>query len=260
MARHFLLTIFFVFTIHGFSQNTAISSNEKLTFTAAYNMSGLMTDLAEVTMETSPVKTSKTTLLKLKCKATTYSKWDSFFKIRDLYESYVNMNSLTPYLHKRDINEGGYYKFMQYKFKHKSNIAESTKRKKAKVGDFYEENKNINIGSNTIDIVTTIYKIRNLDFSQAAPNKVYNFNVLFDNKEFKISVVYKGQETIKTLIGSKACYKLAISVNNSSVLTGKNDNLLWLTADANKIPVFAKFKIPVGNGELKIKSATGLKN
>ena len=66
-----------------YSQNNAVSSNEKLTFTAAYNMSGLMTDLAEVTMETSPVKTSKATLLKLKCTATTYSKWDNFFKIVD---------------------------------------------------------------------------------------------------------------------------------------------------------------------------------
>ena len=149
---------------------------------------------------------------------------------------------------------------MQYKFKHKSGIVESTKRKKAKVGGFYEENKNLRIGSSTIDIVSTIYKLRNLDFSQATTNQTYMFTVLFDNKEFKVTVIYKGTETIKTKIGNKACYKLAISVNNSNVLSGSNDNLIWLTADDNKIPVFAKFKIPVGNGELKIKSATGLKN
>jgi len=53
--------------------------------------------------------------------------------------------------------------------------------------------------------------------------------------------------------------KLAISLNNSDVLKGKNNNLLWLTADENKIPVYAKFKIAVGSGELKIQSATGLK-
>jgi hypothetical protein len=258
--RYSILSFFLVIASFSYSQNNAISSNEKLTFTAAYNMSGLMTDLAEVTMETSAVKTSKTTLLKLKCTATTYSKWDGFFKIRDLYESYVNMNSLTPYLHKRDINEGGHYKFMQYKFKHKSKTVESTKKKRAKVGGFYEENETLTIGTSTIDIVTTIYKIRNLDLSQASPNKAYTFTVLFDNKEFKISVIYKGTETINTKIGSKNCYKLSISVNNSNILSGSNDNLLWLTADANKVPVFVKFKIPVGNGELKIKSVSGLKN
>ena len=67
------------------------------------------------------------------------------------------------------------------------------------------------------------------------------------------------KETISTNIGKKECYKLAIS-SSENVLQGKNNNLLWLTADENKIIVYGKFKIPVGNGELKIKSAQGLKN
>ena len=79
MYKYFVLLLLFASTL-GFTQNTAVSMTETLKFTAAYNMSGIMTDLAEVTMETSPVKTSKTTLLRLKCTATTYSKWDNFLK------------------------------------------------------------------------------------------------------------------------------------------------------------------------------------
>ena len=45
-----------------------------------------------------------------------------------------------------------------------------------------------------------------------------------------------------------------------SASEGTNDNLLWLSADVAKIPVLAKFKIAIGTGELKIKSATGLLN
>ncbi len=258
--RYLLLMLSVTFCSLSFSQNTAVSMNETLKFTAAYNMSGIMTDLAEVTMETSPVKTSKATLLRLKCTATTYSKWDNFFKIRDLYESYVSPKSLTPFLYKRDINEGGYYKFMQYTFSHKTNTVKSLKKKRRGNGTIWEENKNITIGSSTNDIVTTIYKMRNLNLAQATKGKKFPLTVIFDNEEYKISVVYLGTETISTGIGSKSCYKLGISVNNSSVLKGSNDNLLWLTADANKIPVYAKFKIAVGNGELKIKSASGLKN
>lgn len=256
-----LATLFAILiTTISFSQNTAIGLNEKLTFTASYNMSGILTDLAQVTMETSEVKTSKSTLLRLKCAATTYSKWDNFFKIRDLYESYVSPTTLRPYLYKRDINEGGYYKFMQYKYSHKSNTVESLKRKKRSNGTTYEENKKITIGSSTIDIVTTIYQLRNLDLSKATVGKNYSFTVLFDNIEYKMSATYKGKETISTGLGKKECHKLAIGINNSKVLQGTNANLIWLTADANKIPVYATFKIPVGNGELKIKSASGLKN
>jgi hypothetical protein len=258
--KHILLFISLLVLNFSSAQNTAIGTNEKLTFSALYNMSGLLTELAEVSMETSEVKTSSTTLLRLKCTAATYSKWDGFFKIRDLYESYVSPKSLTPYLYKRDIYEGGYEKFMQYKFQRKTNTIESIKRKKRGDGSTWEEKKNLKIGATTKDLVSTIYNIRNLDIHKAKPGDSQAFTVVFDNKEFTINVKYLNKETISTQIGSKECYKLAISINNSNVLKGNNDNLLWLTADANKIPVYAKFKIAVGTGELKIKSATGLKN
>ncbi|MHA7843147.1 MAG: DUF3108 domain-containing protein [Winogradskyella sp.] len=254
---------FFVFTLfcglYSFAQNETIAFGEKLVFSASYNMSGILTDIAEVKMETSKVKTSKSILMRLKCSAATYKKWDNFFKIRDLYESYVNPKTLTPYLYKRDISEGGYYKFMQYKYNHKTKLVKSLKRKKRKDGSTWDENKNVKINASTKDIVSTLYYIRSLDIHKASPGDQQNFTVLFDNEETTITLKYIGKEKISTNIGSKECYKLAISIKGSDVLKGTNSNLLWLTADKNKIPVYAKFKIPVGNGELKIKSATGLK-
>ncbi|NIK92085.1 DUF3108 domain-containing protein [Mangrovimonas sp. CR14] len=257
--QRLLILALTLFHVALFSQNTAIGTSEKLVFTASYNMSGILTDLAEVKMETSPVKTSKTTLLRLKCTATTYSKWDSFFKIRDLYESYVSPRSLTPYLYKRDIDEGGYYKFMQYTFSHKTHTVKSLKKKRNGKGEIWEEKKIVSIGASTRDIVSTIYNIRNIDFSQFQKGTSKTYKVIFDNKEHLVNIKNLGQEQLSTALGSKMCHKLSISMNND-VLKGSNDNLLWLTADANKIPVFAKFKIAVGNGELKIKSASGLKN
>lgn len=258
--KSFVLLLLCLSSIFIQSQNNAIGSNEKLVFTASYNMSGLLTDLAQVTMETSEVKTSNSTLLHLKGKARTYTKWDGFFKINDLYESYVNINSLKPYLYKRDINEGGYYKFMQYNYNHKTNTVKSLKRKRRRDGTFWEENKSLNISSNTKDIIATLYHIRNLDIDKATIGSSDTFTVLMDNEEFKITLTLLDKETIATNIGKKECYKLAIAMNNNNLLKGNNDNLLWLTADDNKIPVYAKFKVPVGNGELRIQSATGLKN
>ena len=258
--KSFVLLLLCLSSIFIQSQNNAIGSNEKLVFTASYNMSGLLTDLAQVTMETSEVKTSNSTLLHLKGKARTYTKWDGFFKINDLYESYVHPNSLKPYLYKRDINEGGYYKFMQYNYNHKTNTVKSLKRKRRGDGTFWEENKSLNISSNTKDIIATLYHIRNLDIDKATIGSSDTFTVLMDNEEFKITLTLLDKETINTTIGRKECYKLAIAMNNNNLLKGNNDNLLWLTADDNKIPVYAKFKVPVGNGELRIQSATGLKN
>lgn len=258
--RFLVIALTFIFSFTSFSQNNAVAAGEKLVFTASYNMSGLLTDLAQVTMETSEVRTSSSTLLRLKCKARTYTKWDHFFKINDLYESYVSPNTLKPYLYKRDINEGGYYKFMQYNYNHKTGIVKSLKRKRRGDGTFWDEKKNLTIGSSSRDLVATLYHIRTLDIHKASVGNTDTFTVLMDNKEYSVSLTMLGKETINTKLGRKECYKVAIAINNSDVLKGNNDNLLWLTADQNKIPVFAKFKVPVGNGELRIQSATGLKN
>lgn len=251
---HLLLAFLITLTTH--AQNNAFISGEKLIYTASYNMSGILTDIAQVTMETNDIKTSKVTLLRLKCTATTYSKWDNFFKIRDLYESYVNPKNLTPYLYNRDINEGSYYKNMKYTFNHKTNAVKSVQKKK----NNKIENKTVNISAGTKDIVSTMYNIRLFDFANMAKGTTKTFVIIFDRKEIKGQITYLGKETISTAIGQKECYKLAIGSSEPDVLQGKNSNFLWLTADANKIPVYGKFKIPVGNGELKIKSASGLKN
>jgi uncharacterized membrane protein YciS (DUF1049 family) len=248
------IALFFLFlaSITLNAQNNAIGFNEKLTYTASYNMSGILTDLAEVTMETTPVQTSKAKLLRLKCKATTYSKWDDFFKIRDLYESYVNPKTLTPYLYNRDINEGGYFKNMKYTFNHKTKTVKTVQTKK----NNWTEKKTVSIGPDTKDIISTLYTIRTFDLTNLSPGTSKIFTILFDRKEIKAKVTYQGKETITTAIGSKSCYKIELGSANSNAVTGT----LWFTADENKIPVYGKFKIPVGTGELKIKSASGLKH
>lgn len=238
------------------AQNTTIQPGETLVFTASYKMSGIMTDLAQVTMETSEVKTSSNTLLRLKCTAKTFTKWNTFFKIDDLYESYVSTKTLTPYLYKREINEGSYYKFMQYKYSPKTGNVQSLKRKRRKDGTFWEEKKKLTIGSSTRDLVSTIYHIRNLDIDKAPVGSSDNFKVLFDNTENSVTIKLLGKENINSALGTKECYKLAISLSGSDVLKGTNDNILWLTADDKKIPIKAKFKVAIGSGELRIKSAT----
>lgn len=250
-----LSLVLLVFSISLHAQNNAVAAGEKLTYTASYNMSGILTELAQVTMETSAVKTSKATLLRLKCSATTFSKWDNFFKIVDLYESYVNPTNLVPYLYKRDINEGGYYKFMKYTYDHKTNTIKSLQRKK----NNKEETKNFKINAGTKDIVSTLYNLRLFDYKSMSIGSKKSFTIVFDREEVKAQITYLGKETIGTNMGKKECYKLAIS-SSDNVLQGQNNNLLWLTADANKIIVYGKFKIPVGTGELKLKSAEGLKN
>lgn len=249
MKKIFLITLFFGFSVNSFSQ---IKSGEKLIFAASYNMSGLMTQLAQVTMETETVNTEKNNYLHLSCVASTYSKWDSFFKIRDIYESYVNPETLKPSLYKRSIDEGGFTKKEKYSFKG-TTVTSTTKRK-----NMAETTNKFTIGSSTQDIVSLIYKLRTLDFSKMSAGQTTSMTVVFDEKQLGVTIKYMGKESATAgNLGKKDCYKISIDAK-TNVLKGTDKNLIWLTADAKKVPALIKFSIPVGTGQLALSSATGI--
>lgn len=229
-----------------------IPSGEKLVFVGSYNMSGLMTQLAQVTLSTDVVSTSKNSYLHLNCELETYAKWDKFFKIRDLYESYVDPITLKPSLYKRSMDEGGWTKKEKYVFK--GNTITSTAKKRNKP----ETVKTFTIGGSTQDVVSVMYKLRTMDLAKMKAGQSQSFTIVFDEKQVPVSVKLLGTETVSAgNLGSKNCYKLSIGAK-TDVLKGKDKNLIYLTADAKKIPVLMKFSIPVGTGQLALTSATGI--
>ena len=241
-----------VYSSSSSQSNSAIKSGERLVFSGSYNMSGLMTQLAQITMTTETVTTAKNTYLHLNCEAATYSKWDKFFKIRDLYESYVNPLTLRPSLYKRSIDEGGYIKKEKYVFK--GNQVQSTMKRKNKP----ETQKTFPVGGATQDIVSIIYKLRTVDFSKFKVGQTKAFTIIFDEKEIPVVVKFMGNETITAgNLGKKECYKISIGAKTDA-LRGKDKNVIWLTADTRKIPALIKFSIPVGTGQLSLTSATGI--
>jgi len=250
----FLFFLYFIFTFSSFSiaNSQTIKAGEKLVFAGSYNMSGLMTQLAQVTMSTENVTTAKNTYLHLSCELSTYTKWDSFFKIRDIYESYVNPSNLKPSLYKRSIDEGGYTKKEKYTFK--GNTLNSTVKKRNKP----ETQKTFTIGGSTQDVISLLYKVRTMDFSKFKVGQTQSLMIVFDEKQMPVTLKYMGKETINCgNLGKKECYKLSIGAKTDA-LRGKDKNLIWLTADAKKIPALLKFSIPVGTGQLALTSATGI--
>ncbi|MGV3695779.1 DUF3108 domain-containing protein [Flavobacterium sp.] len=234
------------------ANSQTIKSGEKLVYSGSYNMSGLMTQLAQVTLSTENVTTAKNTYLHLNCELSTYSKWDSFFKIRDIYESYVNPANLKPSLYKRSIDEGGYRKKEKYVFK--GNTVTSTVKRMS----YPESGKTFAIGGSTVDVVTLLYKLRSMDLTKLKAGQTQNMMIVFDEKQIPVTLKFMGKETVNAgNLGKKECYKLSIGAKTDA-LKGKDKNVIWLTADSKKIPALIKFSIPVGTGQLVLTSASGL--
>ena len=230
-------------------KNTAFKSGENLKFVASYNMSSLWTDLAEITMDVSTVKTSSRELYRLKCAATTYQAWDSYFKIRDLYESYVDKETVKPFLYKRSIDEGGYKKNVKYVYKWKTGIVKASVQRRTNP----EKTQEIQIANETYDLVSVLYMIRTIDYDSMKAGDLLKLKVLIDAKEEIVTVKYSGKETINnSVVGKKNCYKLSVSLKDDKILKGKDLNNIWLTADQNKVPVLIKAEIPVGSIQVRL--------
>jgi hypothetical protein len=205
-------------------------------------------------MTTETIKTSKKSFLHLSWEASTFSKWDNFFKIRDIYETYVNPVTLRPSLYKRSIFEGKYSKTEKYIFNANGRSISSTTTKRNRP----ETKKNVAIGSSSRDIISMIYKLRTVNFSKFKPGQSASFVIVFDEKEYPVFVKYMGLETVSAgNLGKRQCFKLSIAAKTNK-LKGKDKNLIWITSDANRVPVLVRFSIPVGIGQLSLVSASDI--
>ena len=231
--------------------NAQLSSKETLVYNGSYELSGLMTNFAQLTMQSETMKTSKKSYLHLSFEVSTFNKWDSYFKIRDLYESYVDPATYKPSLYKRNIFEGGYTKTEKYTFNANRTLTSVSKRMTKP-----EQTKTISIGSNAVDVVSLIYKIRLVDFSKIKVGQAVPFTLVFDEKEYQVLIKKLGTETVSAgNLGRKECYKLAIAAKTDK-LKGVNKNLIWISTDKSRIPCQIKFHIPVGVGQLTLAKAS----
>jgi hypothetical protein len=250
--KNTLLICFLCFLIgKSYSQS---DPNEKLVYVVSYNMNGLMTTMAQVDIETELVKTAKSTYLHTGIAARTFTKWDTYFKVRDSYDSYVNPITLKPRMYKRNVSEGGYTKTEKYVFSADGRKITTTTKRKTNP----EVKGTVAIGSGTVDVVSLLSQLRAMDFKNFTVGERKNFTIVFDSKEFVVSIKYMGKETIDVgNIGRQVCHKMAVNAK-SEAIQGKDKNLIWFT-EGEKIPALMKFSIPVGSGVLKLKTVSKIK-
>jgi hypothetical protein len=69
-----------------------------------------------------------------------------------------------------------------------------------------------------------------------------------------------GKEEIKIGVGKFRCLKFAPVVQKGRIFKKEEDLSVWITDDANHLPVLAKAKILVGSIKMEMKSYYGLAN
>lgn len=160
--------------------------------------------------------------------------FDWFFKVRDRYETYIDAQSIAPWVFIRRVDEGGYKINQNYVFNH---------YKKTVTAD----GKNFTVPQYAQDMLSSFYYARTLDFTNAKPGDVFGMDSFVDNELFPVKIRFVGRETIKTNLGTFRCLKFRPVVQKGRVFKKEEDLNVWITDDKNKIPIRAQAELLVGS-------------
>ena len=173
---------------------------------------------------------------------------DLFFKVRDRYETYMDKDALVPWLFVRRVDEGGYKFSQDYMFNHYA--------KKVDVGN----NQKFDIPVGIQDMVSAFYYARNLDLSNAKPGDIFSMDCFLDKEIWPLKIRFVGREVIKTDIGKVRALRFRPIVQKGRVFKKEEDLNVWISDDANHIPLRAKAEVLIGSVKMDITGTNNLAN
>lgn len=176
-----------------------------------------------------------------------------FFKVEDLYESYFDKETGTPYRYIRKIDEGGYTKNQEGFFNPAENrvLVKDYKRKSEKT---------IITTDNVQDIISSFYYLRNHpNIDKLKSGDAITIDMFFDEEITKFKLKYIGRQDITTKFGTVSTMVFKPLVQTGRVFKEKESVTLWITDDNNKVPVRIKADLAVGSLKADLDEYKGLK-
>ena len=177
-----------------------------------------------------------------------------FFKVDDLYESYIDKETGNPHQFVRKINEGGYTKNQEGFFNHSVN--------KVLVKDYKNKTeKAVIIPKNTQDILSTFYYLRNHpNIDKLKVGESIAIDMFFDDETTKFKLKFIGRENLNTKFGDVKSMVFRPFVQSGRVFKEQESLTVWISDDNNKVPLRIKASLAVGSIKADIDSYRGLKN
>lgn len=239
------------------SENTAYEPGEELNYKVIYNWGMIWLESGKATFRVGSARIKGKTLYVFNGSGSTYPNYDWFYKVKDVFESYVDSATLRPLTTSATIWEGSKREKHYYVFNF------NTKKAYTKItrGSKPEKVDTVKTAACTIDVTTAIYYARNIDYSNCKKNDTISISLLLDGKVYPIYIRYlgKGQYNAGAL-GKYNCIKFSPLLVEGSIFKGGEGMTVWVTDDKNKIPLYIETPIVVGSIKVKLTSYKGLRN
>jgi hypothetical protein len=92
-----------------------------------------------------------------------------------------------------------------------------------------------------------MYYARNINYENMKPGDKIPFSMFLDNQVYDLYIRYVGKETIKTKYGKFRAIKIKPLLIKGTIFEGGEKMTVWVSDDANHIPVRVESPISVGS-------------
>jgi len=258
MIKYLTILFFLSLPINIVAQDIPVSEfafqdGEKVTYKLFYNWKFVWIPAGEVVFE---VK-EKNDHFEFAVNGYSYESYDSFFKVRDYYQSRASKENLLPINFKRNILEGNYTCFDSISFDQRNySVFEKFGKTESQAETFRFQLKNT-----VLDMLSAIYYLRSLPIENIECDTELPFRIFFDKEYFDLNITYKGKEKIKVKeLGKVKALHFQPSLITGSVFKEGDVMDIYVSDDENKIPLLIQSPVSVGSVKAILKNTSGLKN
>lgn len=171
--------------------------------------------------------------------------FDPFYKVRDRYETYIDVEGIFPWRFEQHIREGGYSRDFSAFFDQRKGKAKTSEGQ-------YDIPKYVN------DIVSAFYLARTFDYSKLKKGDKINLQNFYKDKVYPLDVVFHGREQVTVAAGTFDCIILEPLAKEGGLFKSEGTMLLWVTDDDIKMPVKVKTKVIIGSIDAELTKYSGL--
>lgn len=215
-------------------RNTTTRNGEKLKYKVYYTLAGIYVAAGEATFSNTLETYDQKKVFHVTGEGHTYKSYDWFYKVRDVYESYIDTLTMLPLKFVRNVAEGNNRIYNNVVFNHQKNVAVSSKT-------------TLKTPYCIQDVLSAIYYARNIDFSGYKVNDIIPFSMYLDDQVYSLYIRYLGREKLKTRDGKVYnTIKFRPKLIEGTLFRGGEEMLVYVTDDKNKIPVYIETPIVVG--------------
>lgn len=177
-------------------------------------------------------------------------------KIRDLWQSYFDPETMLPVQFNRDILEGGYTLEEKIDFDQVNGKAmvEWTKKDKPEI-----HNEEYDMAPGSLDVISGYYLLRTLDYEQYVKGDTITLNTFWENKGYSFDIIYLGVEKCATKFGRIESYVMSPIMPENQLFSGTHPIKFWVSKDVNRIPLKIQAELIVGAVNVDLVRHKGLK-